>query len=88
MIKGTRIWGGSLNQGQAFGYLDGGRGLTAALMGSIGVAIFSIFLPDQVLGVFDFLEVLDSEVGINGFSLLSPSLSFSSGKEAPEGKSS
>jgi MFS family permease len=49
MIKGTRIWGGSLNQGQAFGYLDGGRGLTAALMGSIGVAIFSIFLPEQVL---------------------------------------
>ena len=44
MIKATRIWGGSQNQGQAFGFLDGGRGLIAALMGTIGVAIFSFFL--------------------------------------------
>ena len=49
MIKGTRIWGGSQNQGQAFGFLDGGRGLTAALMGSIGVFIFSLFLPEDVI---------------------------------------
>ena len=49
MIKGTRIWGGSQNQGQAFGFLDGGRGLTAALMGSIGVIIFSLFLPEDVV---------------------------------------
>ena len=48
MIKATRVWGGTKNQGQAFGFLDGGRGLTAALMGSIGVAIFSLFLPDDV----------------------------------------
>ncbi len=49
MIKGTRIWGGSQNQGQAFGFLDGGRGLTAALMGSVGVLIFSFFLPEDVI---------------------------------------
>ena len=49
MIKATRIWGGSQNQGQAFGFLDGGRGLIAALMGTIGVAIFSFFLNDNVL---------------------------------------
>ena len=49
MIKGTRIWGGSQNQGQAFGFLDGGRGLTAALMGSVGVFIFSLFLPEDVI---------------------------------------
>ena len=49
MIKATRIWGGTQNQGQAFGFLDGGRGLTAALMGTIGVAIFSIFLTDDIL---------------------------------------
>ena len=49
MIKGTRIWGGSQNQGQAFGFLDGGRGLTAALMGSVGVFIFSFFLPEDVI---------------------------------------
>ena len=50
MIKATRVWGGTKNQGQAFGFLDGGRGLTAALMGSIGVAIFSLFLTDDVFG--------------------------------------
>ena len=49
MIKGTRIWGGSQNQGQAFGFLDGGRGLTAALMGRVGVLIFSFFLPEDVI---------------------------------------
>ena len=44
MIKGTRIWGGLHNQGKAFGYLDGGRGLTASLLGTFGVIVFSIFL--------------------------------------------
>lgn len=48
MIKGTRIWGGTKNQGQAFGFLDGGRGLVAALMGTIGVFIYSFFLETDV----------------------------------------
>ena len=48
MIKGTRIWGGTKNHGQAFGFLDGGRGLVAALMGTIGVFIYSIFLETDV----------------------------------------
>ena len=44
MIKATRIWGGSNKQGKAFGFLDGGRGLVAALFGTLGVVIFSIFI--------------------------------------------
>jgi len=44
MIKATRVWGGSNNQGKAFGFLDGGRGLVAAGMGSVGVLIFSFFI--------------------------------------------
>ena len=28
MIKATRIWGGTDNQGQAFGFLDGGRAVS------------------------------------------------------------
>ena len=43
MIKATRIWGGTNSQGQAFSFLDGGRGLVAASMSSIGVLIFSFF---------------------------------------------
>ena len=48
MIKATRVWGGSKNQGEAFGLLDGGRGLVAASMGTIGVLIFSIFLTNDI----------------------------------------
>ena len=48
MIKATRIWGGENNQGLAFGFLDGGRGLVAALFGSAGVLVFSIFLEKEV----------------------------------------
>ncbi len=45
MIKATRIWGGIDSQGKAFGFLDGGRGLVGALFGTLGVVIFSIFIP-------------------------------------------
>lgn len=46
MIKATRIWGGSKNQGKAFGFLDGGRGLVGALFGLLGVFLFSLFVTD------------------------------------------
>ncbi|MFL2666386.1 MAG: MFS transporter [Flavobacteriaceae bacterium] len=48
MIKATRVWGGTDNQGQAFGFLDAGRGLVAASMGSLGVVIFSMFLTNNI----------------------------------------
>ena len=48
MIKATRVWGGVNSQGKAFGLLDGGRGLTGALFGLLGVVIFSIFVSDKV----------------------------------------
>ena len=48
MIKATRLWGGDNNQGKAFGFLDGGRGIVAASMGSIGVFIFSIVLIGDI----------------------------------------
>jgi len=50
MIKATRVWGGSTSQGKAFGFLDGGRGLVGALIGSLGVWIFSIFIIDSFGG--------------------------------------
>ena len=48
MIKAARVWGGDQNQGEAFGLLDGGRGLVAAAMGSLGVLIFSLFLVNDI----------------------------------------
>ena len=48
MIKATRIWGGNNKQGIAFGFLDGGRGLVAAIFGSLGVLVFSLFITKDV----------------------------------------
>ena len=48
MIKATRVWGGETSQGKAFGLLDGGRGLTGALFGLLGVLVFSLFLTVDV----------------------------------------
>ena len=45
LISATREWGGERSQGVAFGILDGGRGLAAALMAVIGVLILAVFLP-------------------------------------------
>ncbi len=41
LIRSTREWGGTLFQGRAFGFLDGGRGLAAAILASGGVTILS-----------------------------------------------
>ena len=49
LIRATRMWGGTDRQGSAYGVLDGGRGLFAALMASIGVAIFAAMLPGDVV---------------------------------------
>lgn len=45
LIRATREWGGDSSQGLAYGILDGGRGLVAALLASISVAIFASLLP-------------------------------------------
>ena len=71
MIKATRIWGGTANQGKAFGFLDGGRGLTGALFGVLGVVIFSIFLTSETPSVaensYAFRRVILCSSGIVAF---------------------
>lgn len=42
LIKATRTWGGESEQGRAFGLLDGGRGLVAALLASLGLQLFAV----------------------------------------------
>lgn len=48
MIRATREWGGNLQQGKAFGILDGGRGLVAAGIATIAVAIMAKIFPENV----------------------------------------
>jgi MFS family permease len=45
LIKATRQWGNSHNQGFSFGLLDGGRGFFAATIALSGAAILSFFFP-------------------------------------------
>ncbi len=45
LIRATRDWGGPAQQGRAFGLLDGGRGLLAALMAMLALFLFAMFLP-------------------------------------------
>lgn len=47
LIKTTRQLGAG-DQGQAFGLLDGGRGLFVALLSSLSVAIFAALLPADI----------------------------------------
>ena len=46
LIRATREWGGTAEQGQAYGLLDGGRGLLAAGLLSIGALVFTLAFPD------------------------------------------
>ena len=48
LIRATREWGGPTSQGRAYGILDGGRGLAAAVVASLSVAIFAALLPTDV----------------------------------------
>ena len=47
LIRATREWGGTDFQGRAFGWLEGGRGATAALLGTLALLIFSDFSPES-----------------------------------------
>jgi len=53
LIRATREWGGDEEQGRAFGILEGGRGVAAALLATAGVALFAIYMPDDVASVSD-----------------------------------
>jgi MFS family permease len=48
MLRATREWGGPAAQGRAYGLLDGGRGLLAAVIASFSVLVFAILLPSDV----------------------------------------
>lgn len=47
LIRATREWGGEDKQGRAYGILDGGRGLFAAVLTAVAVLLFQLLLPDD-----------------------------------------
>lgn len=66
-VKAVRILSGSGDQGKAFGFFEGGRGVSAALMAMLAVAAYRIgagSIEDEVLGMkavivfYSFLTIL------------------------------
>ncbi len=51
LIRATREWGGSTQQGKAFGLLDGGRGLLAAGLATLAVYLIQISFPENLEGL-------------------------------------
>lgn len=46
LLRATRQWGGPDQQGLAYGLLDGGRGVVAAILAAVSVWVFGRLLPD------------------------------------------
>jgi nitrate/nitrite transporter NarK len=77
MIRATRDLGGERSQGQAFGILDGGRGLMAAASASIAVLLLSWLLPSDVALTTDAQRSLGLKTVIyfySGITLLAAAL--------------
>ena len=49
LIRATREWGGQQQQGRAFGMLEGGRGLAAAVLAAIAAYAFGIMVAGNAL---------------------------------------
>ena len=47
LIRATREWGGQESQGAAFGILEGGRGIAAALAAGLLVFVLALYMPDN-----------------------------------------
>jgi len=46
LIRATREWGGTTEQGRAFGLLEGGRGMLAAVLATLGAGLFGFMFPE------------------------------------------
>lgn len=69
LIRATREWGAVSAQGRAFGILDGGRGLFAALVGVIAVFVLRSFFPDDVALATDEERVMALQYVIYCYTL-------------------
>jgi MFS family permease len=70
LIRATREWGGHDEQGRAYGMLDGGRGLLAAVLATLGAGLFGLMFPEGYAeaAFADKKEAL--RIIIHGYSLV------------------
>ncbi len=69
LIRATRDWGGTDAQGRAYGILDGGRGLLAAALASVGVMIFGLAFPDGYDAASDAEKQAALRIVIQGYTV-------------------
>ena len=75
LIRATREWGGDASQGVAFGILEGGRGLIAALVAVTGVVLLAIFMPEDASLATD----AERRAGLRSVILLYSAVAFGAG---------
>ncbi|MEN1681615.1 MAG: MFS transporter, partial [Planctomycetota bacterium] len=93
LIRATRDWGDSREQGAAFGVLDGGRGLMAALLGACALWLFALCFPggieaatpeQRVEGLRYVILTYTAAcfvAAVSAYSFVSPSTSVESGED-------
>lgn len=75
LIRGTREWGGQSAQGAAFGILESGRGLAAAIFAALAVAVLAWYLPDDATLSTD----AERRAGLRTIVLLYSAVTFGAG---------
>lgn len=70
LIRATREWGGETEQGVAFGLLEGGRGVAAAVAAGLLVAILAFYMPDDATLATDEERRRGFRAVILGYSLI------------------
>ena len=68
LIRATREWGGKSEQGMAFGILEGGRGITAALVASLMVVVLAFYMPDDARLATDEQRRIGFQMVVLGYS--------------------
>jgi len=71
LIRATREWGGESEQGAAFGTLESGRGVAAALFASLLVAVFAWYMPDDATLASDATRRAGFQLVVLGYSSIS-----------------
>jgi sugar phosphate permease len=70
LIRATREWGGEKEQGVAFGLLEGGRGIVAAVVAGLLVAVLAFHMPEDVTLATDAERRRGFQGVILGYSLV------------------
>jgi nitrate/nitrite transporter NarK len=75
LIRATREWGGENSQGVAFGTLEGGRGLIAALVAGAGVMLLTFYMPEDA----NLASDAERRAGLRSVILLYSAVAFGAG---------